>query len=232
MKYLKIFVDFIEKTKSYTDAEVGRLIRAMLLYANTGEDPDLRGNEKYIWDTMKVDIDKQRGAYDDLCRRNRINGSKAATQSGPVGGEWGPVGPSGGQREEEKDIIDDDEDEEDEVSTRARDPILRQYDQAAAAVKAAYMASVGIPPSKGEVNRLSITAVNNGMTDLLAEAIDQAARNGARNIPAYAIALLEDWSGQGIRTQRDLIRYQRIMQQARDGELSATEAYEQLKGVN
>jgi len=240
MKYLKIFVDFIEKTKSYTDAEVGRLTRAMLSYANTGEDPDLRGNEKYIWDAMKVDIDHQRGAYDDLCRRNRINGSKnGGSQSVPVATEWERAGASGTQwgedkekKKEKKLIEDEEEDDEEEVSPRACDPVLRQYDKAATAIRAAYMASVGFPPTRGEINRLSMAAVSNGMVDLLAEAIDQAARNGARSIPGYALALLEEWSGQGIRTQKDLVRYQRIMQQAQDGDLSAMEAYEQLKGVN
>lgn len=228
MKVLKVFVDFADAMKELNDAERGRLFMAMLEYARSGAEPVFRGSEKVLWPVAKGNIDNQKQAYDHICAVNKTN----ITNRYELLRQSTNRNESNQDKDKEKikKLIDDDEDE-DEVSPRAEDPILRLYDQAAAAVKAAYMASVGIPPSKGEVSRLSMSAVNNGMVDLLAEAIDQAARNGARSIPGYAITLLEEWAGQGIRTQKDLTRYQRIMQQARGGDLSAAEAYERMKGV-
>lgn len=229
MKVLKVFVDFADAMKELNEAERGRLFMAMLEYARSGAEPVFRGNEKVLWPVAKGNIDNQQKAYDHICAVNKNN---VTNRYEPLRTVTIRSEPKQDKEKEKRKKYIDDEDDEDEVSdARAEDPILRLYDQAAAAVRAAYMASVGIPPSNGEVNRLTVSAVNNGMVDLLAEAIDQAARNGARNIPGYAITLLEEWSGQGIRTQKDLVRYQRIMQQARDGDLSAAEAYTQLKGA-
>ena len=55
------------------DAERGRLFSAMLLYAETGEEPDLKGNERFIWDTAKIEIDRQKDAY-----KNKVRGAEKA----------------------------------------------------------------------------------------------------------------------------------------------------------
>ena len=69
MKYLKVFTDFAEQMEALNDTEVGRLFRAMLLYAETGEVTDLKGNERFLWGSAKVNIDYQRGSYDNKIAR-------------------------------------------------------------------------------------------------------------------------------------------------------------------
>ena len=54
MKYLKIFTDFVIDMEALGDAERGRLFTAMLLYAETGEDVELKGNERFIWAKSKA----------------------------------------------------------------------------------------------------------------------------------------------------------------------------------
>lgn len=71
MKYLKVFTDFATKTKSLNDAEFGRLARAMLSYADTEQEPELKGNERYAWDMVRGDIDKQIQAYKEICTINK-----------------------------------------------------------------------------------------------------------------------------------------------------------------
>lgn len=71
MKYLKIFCDFVEDLKELSDPECGRLFRAMLEYASTGEVPDLKGNERFIWCTAKKQIDNQRESYENICQTNK-----------------------------------------------------------------------------------------------------------------------------------------------------------------
>jgi hypothetical protein len=76
MKYLKVFTDFVADMKELGEAERGRLFTAMLEYAETGEEPALRGNERFVWGTAKKNIDNQRDSYDRRCEINRANGSE------------------------------------------------------------------------------------------------------------------------------------------------------------
>jgi len=76
MKYLKVFTDFVQDMDKLGDAERGRLFTAMLLYAETGEEPALRGNEQFVWGTAKKIIDNQRKSYDHRCEVNKANGSE------------------------------------------------------------------------------------------------------------------------------------------------------------
>lgn len=67
MKYLRVFTDFAEDISQLGDAETGRLFRAMLLYAATGEEPTFGGNERFLWGTAKKNIDSQRRSYTAKC---------------------------------------------------------------------------------------------------------------------------------------------------------------------
>ena len=71
MKYLKVFVDFADKIELLGDAERGRLFTAMLKYASSGVEPDLRGNERFIWPTAKSEIDRQAESYKSICETNK-----------------------------------------------------------------------------------------------------------------------------------------------------------------
>ncbi len=73
MKYLKVFTDFVADMKELGEAERGRLFTAMLEYAETGEEPALRGNERFVWGTAKKNIDNQRDSYEKRCEINRQN---------------------------------------------------------------------------------------------------------------------------------------------------------------
>nr|DAH18538.1 MAG TPA: DNA-binding domain protein [Caudoviricetes sp.] len=82
MKYLKVYTDFEEAIEMLGDAEKGRLFTAMLRYASTGELPDLRGGERLLWPTAKLNIDRTRAEAE----KNTINGKKGGrpkTQNNP-----------------------------------------------------------------------------------------------------------------------------------------------------
>ena len=64
MKCLKVYFDFAESTSQLNDGEMGRLVRAMLLYAKAGEEPTLTGNERFMWPYVKQIVDGQRNARD------------------------------------------------------------------------------------------------------------------------------------------------------------------------
>ena len=73
MKYLKVFVDFAEELEPLSDAECGRLFKAMLGYASTGAVPALSGNERFLWAGAKKSIDRQDTAY-----QNKVQGAEQA----------------------------------------------------------------------------------------------------------------------------------------------------------
>lgn len=82
MKYLKVFTDFIDQIEPYSDAERGRLFTAMLEYARSSKEPAFKGNERFIWNSIKVSIDRDRETYDRMAGRARSVAENRATSSG------------------------------------------------------------------------------------------------------------------------------------------------------
>lgn len=72
MEYLKIWTSFAEIIEPLNDAERGRLFTAMLIYAERGELPEFKGNERYIWPMAKQAIDRARAESE----KQTVNGSK------------------------------------------------------------------------------------------------------------------------------------------------------------
>lgn len=63
--YMRISTDFLRHIEPLNEAERGRLFTAMLIYAKDGQSTDLPGNERFIWPTAKLYIDRGR---DVTCR--------------------------------------------------------------------------------------------------------------------------------------------------------------------
>ena len=70
--HLKVYFDFETKAKELEDPEKGRLLLAMLRYAKDGTEPDMIGNERFLFPVFKAQIDDDIKAYDTKV----INGSK------------------------------------------------------------------------------------------------------------------------------------------------------------
>ena len=79
-KYLKIFVDYLDKYQKLNDAEFGRLIRAALTYKATGVEVGLMGREELLWDGIKLDIDRGNKAYTDVCKSRSEAGKAGAAK--------------------------------------------------------------------------------------------------------------------------------------------------------
>ena len=67
-----------------TDAERGRLFTACLIYSKTGEVPDLRGNERFIFPQIKWQIDRDKENYANFCKKQSQNGSKGGRPKNPT----------------------------------------------------------------------------------------------------------------------------------------------------
>lgn len=83
---IKVYADFEDCLLGLGDAERGRLFTAMLRYARHRELPDLRGNERLIWQVAKSKIDQDLDAYNRMCERNKRNRAAATRrdQSSPL----------------------------------------------------------------------------------------------------------------------------------------------------
>lgn len=64
---------YLKSIEPLNDAERGRLFTALLEYSRTGAEPELRGNERYIFPTMKEQIDRDREKYEAKCATNSKN---------------------------------------------------------------------------------------------------------------------------------------------------------------
>lgn len=60
MNEFVITPSFVKVTAALGDAEVGRLFRAMCVYALSGDEPELRGNERVLFPAAKMMIDANR----------------------------------------------------------------------------------------------------------------------------------------------------------------------------
>lgn len=74
-EYFNAYHSYLENMKRLSDAEVGRLFRALLKYSMTGTLDDLPGNEKFVVDGMTAQIDRDSRKYAEKCDANRKNGA-------------------------------------------------------------------------------------------------------------------------------------------------------------
>lgn len=77
-EYVAVPFDFKDEMETLSDAEFGRLIRAMLDYAMTGESTALRGNERFFANRIKATEDRHRKSYDTLCATRSLAGKAGA----------------------------------------------------------------------------------------------------------------------------------------------------------
>ena len=74
-EYFNAYHSYLEAIEPLNDAERGRLFTACLIYSMTGEAPELRGNERFVFAGMKSQIDRDFKQYETRCETNRKNGS-------------------------------------------------------------------------------------------------------------------------------------------------------------
>lgn len=73
--YIKLFFSFSEDTSALTDAEIGRIIRQMLAYAESGDtDSILEGNERFLFPVYKSQIDRDVERYSAVSEQRAANG--------------------------------------------------------------------------------------------------------------------------------------------------------------
>lgn len=72
-EYFKVWHSMLEATSMLTDAELGRLFRAMMKYSMTQEQPANLRREKMLFPMVADSIDQQIRGYKKTCEQNRRN---------------------------------------------------------------------------------------------------------------------------------------------------------------
>ena len=77
--YTALPFEYLEEMDHLSDAEYGRLIRALQQYSITGEEPErLSGQEKGHWKRVRNREDRYRESFDTADRARSERGAKAA----------------------------------------------------------------------------------------------------------------------------------------------------------
>ena len=74
--YVCLYISYLQTLSPFTDEERGRLVMAMMNYATTGELPKFDGNERFIWPSLQLQIDRDIESYLAKCATNKANGIK------------------------------------------------------------------------------------------------------------------------------------------------------------
>lgn len=196
-EYFCAYHSLIESLTPYGDAECGRLFRAALVYSATGNEEEFRGNERYIWPTIKLMIDRDKAAYDAKCEQNRANASGGRRpQSGGSSRKRSPANASGGGKEKEEDK----EEGEDKDNTSSDDDVIPAHarDPALGKVIDAYEQNIGRFPNGIIVESMKqyLSQLN---TDVILLAIDKAVANGVFRWD-YVAGILDNYLHAGVTT--------------------------------
>ena len=195
MEYLKVWTSFAEIIEPLNDSERGRLFTMMLNYASTGELPEFKGNERYIWPIAKQAIDRARAESDKLT----ANGSKGGrpktkdNQTKPNETKENQEKPNethnNKDKEKEKENIDDDD-----TARACETPFGKvEIDPVIVMVQKEL---TGLTQSHYD----DLEAFRRDLPDeLIEEAVNEAVAHGARSW-AYVRTILQAYIRDGIRT--------------------------------
>ena len=81
-EYVCLYHSYLKSVEPLNDAERGRLFTALLTYSSTGAEPELHGNERFVFPTMRQQIDRDVEQYERKCSINRANGALGCKANG------------------------------------------------------------------------------------------------------------------------------------------------------
>ena len=78
--YAALLHEYLEEMDILSDAEFGRLCRALLVYSADGKEVQLEGAEKVLWKRVKRQEDRFRESYEEQLQSKRNAGKKGAAK--------------------------------------------------------------------------------------------------------------------------------------------------------
>ena len=176
-EYFCAYHSMLGAMRKLSDAECGRLFRALLVYSG-GEKPDnLYGREELLFDVFSQQIDRDAERYEKKCSTNKANGSVRKRPQA-----------NGNVREQDKEKDNDKEKEE-----------LPPTPSGECGRGSAYVSNHLPGMSAGNWDELR-SYMEDGMSmDVICHAVDEAAANGKRSW-SYVRRILNRYLTEGIQT--------------------------------
>lgn len=84
-EYVKLWLSYEDYFREYDDESIGTIVRAMLAYRKTREQPQFDGPERFIWPAIQRDIDESIKAQEAAADAYRENGKKGGRPPKTVG---------------------------------------------------------------------------------------------------------------------------------------------------
>lgn len=100
--YAALFHEYLDEMADLTDAEFGRLARALLVYSRTGEFPALNGNERLFKRRVIMQEDRAQESYVQVVEKNRANGQLGGRPKKPRETHQNPTKPNETQNNPQK----------------------------------------------------------------------------------------------------------------------------------
>lgn len=197
-EYVKLWDSYAAYFEPLSEAEVGRLVLAMLKYKSTGTAPELKGNERFVWPAVQRDIDAAIEAQNALSSTRSSAGKRGGRPKSICFSE--KANESKCFSEKAKKAMDKDKDKDkvkDKVSVAAEAATgAREREEALSDCIRCYEGNIGpIPRYVADDMLVRLESVS---PDLICAAIEEAAQNGARSWK-YVKAILARCEQTGIR---------------------------------
>lgn len=94
LEYLKITPEIMTKISAYDQEQQGRLMLAMIAYALDGVEPEFDGMEKFVWPTLKMDIDRCAASVEKQSANGSKGGRPGKSQTKPTETQKNPEKPT------------------------------------------------------------------------------------------------------------------------------------------
>lgn len=187
--YIKLWLDYRCYFETLSDAEVGRLVRAMLDYELDGATPKFSGSERVLWPVMRRNIDIDH----EFLEKQAKNGSKGGRPRKPKETQQNPEEPKETQQNQ-KEKIENRKQKIEYITTTTTAQVRESWQQCVDC----YEQNIGALPRAAFDSIVGY--LEQVEPDLVCEAINQAAINNKRSW-GYAQAILRDCLQNNITTR-------------------------------
>ena len=197
--YIKLWLDYRCYFETLSDAEVGRLVRAMLDYELDGATPKFSGSERVLWPVMRRNIDIDH----EFLEKQAKNGSKGGRPRKPKETQQNPEEPKEAQQnpEEPKETQ---QNQKEKIKNRKQKIEYITTTTTAQARESWQQCVDCYEQNIGALPRAAFDSIVGYLEqvepDLVCEAINQAAINNKRSW-GYAQAILRDCLQNNITTR-------------------------------
>lgn len=193
-EYVKLWDSYESYFESYSAAEVGRLVLAMMKYKSQGVEPEFSGSEKFIWPAIRRDIDLDR----EFTEKKQSSGKSGGKQTQASASTLKQMEANESENKQEYRNTGTQEHRDTDIPATAAAPAQSTiYSPDLTACIQRYEQNCGSVPRA--VSDAISSALLKFPASLICQAIDEAAANNARRW-SYISKILDRCEQQGIYT--------------------------------